>query len=269
MKVITRRIVSALIFVTFLLVLVVFVFCFEPVRRQGAVPLLTNEFYRSIHFPLAPYTLWCSSRSVDNAPPYPDMMNHFPRHEVLQKNWEVIRDEALAIYTNGQSKPIKGELFFTRIADEGWKRFYIKWYGPSGADARALCPRTCALLDTLPEVHLAMFSILEPGSEIIPHRGPLKGCLRYHLGLNCPPEARMLVDGLPYSWREGHDILFDDTYVHEVTTGLSTQPRVILFCDVERTMVDKFSHAVNRSIIRTVGPITTRSNDKTEHESRS
>jgi len=168
----------------------------------------------------------------------------------------------------GGAQKIKGERFFKTIADDGWKRFYIKWYGPAGADARALCPYTCSLLDDLPEVHLAMFSILEPGSVISPHSGPFKACLRYHLGLSCPPEAQILVDGIPYSWRDGEDVLFDDNYVHEVVNRSDTEPRIILFCDVERKMTTPTAARLNRAVCRTFGPLTTRSNDRTEKKSQ-
>jgi beta-hydroxylase len=113
-----------------------------------------------------------------------------------------------------------------------------------------------------------MFSILEPGSVIRPHSGPFKACLRYHLGLSCPPEAQILVDGIPYSWRDGEDVLFDDNYVHEVVNRSDTEPRIILFCDVERKMTTPTATRLNRAVCRTFGPLTTRSNDKTEKKSQ-
>jgi beta-hydroxylase len=250
------------------LIIVAAAACAEAVRRQGCIRPAPRDFYRSSSALLAPYSLWCARRSAGGAPPFPPMEVHFPRHTVLRDAWREIRAEALAIHAQGHAKKIKGDLFFTTIADDNWKRFYIKWYGPAGADARALCPRTCALLDALPEVHLAMFSILEPGAVIRPHTGPFKACLRYHLGLSCPPEARILVDGAPYTWRDGEDVLFDDTYIHEVANGSATQPRVVLFCDVERAMTGRVAARINHAICRAFGPLTTRANDKTEKASR-
>jgi beta-hydroxylase len=254
---------AALAMVVALLILA-FGVCGEAIRRQGRVRPRPRAFYRSSGALLAPYNLWCARRSAGGSQPYPPMELHFPRHAVLRDSWREIRDEALAIHTQGHAKKIKGDMFFKTIADDGWKRFYIKWYGPAGADARALCPRTCALLDTLPEVQLAMFSILEPGSVITPHTGPFKACLRYHLGLSCPPEARITVDGVPYTWRDGEDVLFDDTYTHEVTNRAAGRPRVILFCDVARAMSGPVAARVNRAACRMLGPLTTRANDKTE-----
>ena len=80
-----------------------------------------------------------------------------------------------------------------------------------------------------------MFSILEPGKHIPRHIGFFKGVLRYHLALEVPDEGEcyILVGGEKYSWKEGEDVLFDDTYLHEVWNKSSKQ-RVVLFCDVLR-----------------------------------
>lgn len=259
---------TQLVAAVILLIIILAAACGEAVRRRGRLRVPAREFYTSAAFPLAPFNLWCARRSAGGDPPFPPMAVHFPRHEALRANWEKIRDEALAVRARGLATKIKGDRFFRSIADDRWKKFYIKWYGPAGADARAVCPETCALLEGLPEVKLAMFSILEPGARIRPHVGPFKGAVRYHLGLSCPPEARLLVDGTPYSWRDGEDVLFDDTYVHEVVNGSATQPRVVLFCDIERTMAGGLSAGFNRLVCGALGPLTTRTNDKTEARSK-
>jgi beta-hydroxylase len=89
-----------------------------------------------------------------------------------------------------------------------------------------------------------------------------------HLGLSCPPEAAILVDGRRYSWRDGEDVLFDDTYVHEVANESATRPRVVLFCDVEARMAGPLSDWAARKACDLFGPLTTRANDKTEARSR-
>lgn len=162
------------------------------------------------------------------------------------------------------SKPIKDDLFFQGIADEGWKRFYIKWYGPVDPQARALCPRTSALIEAMPEVHLAMFSILLPGSVIPPHCGPTRMCLRYHMGLFTPNDdaCRIVVGGHAYSWRDGEDVMFDYTVLHDVENR-TAQPRVILFLDVERPQRGLLKH-VGHAMIKYGGPATTRANDAQE-----
>jgi beta-hydroxylase len=187
----------------------------------------------------------------------------------LEANWGAIRGEAMALYRGGKAGLIKGDPFFTRIADDGWRRFYLRWYGPIQQEARELCPATSALLDQLPEVRLAMFSFLAPGSKIVEHTGPSKGAKRYHLGLSCPPEARIVVDGAPYSWKDGEGVLFDDTFVHSVENASADQARVVLFCDVDTKLRGPLADSLNRQLLGWLAPLTTRTNDATEKKAGS
>nr|BFE90647.1 hypothetical protein GCM10020185_11830 [Pseudomonas brassicacearum subsp. brassicacearum] len=82
-----------------------------------------------------------------------------------------------------------------------------------------------------------MFALLPGDSHLNPHRDPFAGSLRYHLGLSTPnsDDCRIFVDGQIYAWRDGEDVMFDETYVHWVKNE-TPQTRVILFCDVERPL---------------------------------
>jgi len=232
----------------------------ESYRCQGQIP--HDHLYYYSTPPLQHlYNWWCQRNSVGPQEVFPHLDQYFPRHSSLQDRWKEIRKEAIWLYTHQRTRPIKHDLFFDQIADDKWNRFYLKWYGPCLPDARQLCPVTCSLLDRLPEVHLAMFSILNPGAKIRPHHGPFKGCLRYHLGLVTPklPSCSIHLDGQPYIWEDGKEILFDDTYHHYVQNN-TTQLRIVLFCDVERTMSSAFATSINRWVCHTYGPPTTRTN---------
>jgi beta-hydroxylase len=259
---------NKIIFIIIILIVVVFLLFIitgEFNRLQGEEVLSIREFYKSGRGLIAPYTVWCILNSNEKNTPFPNMELNFPNHNILKENWKIIRNEVMNIYNTGHAEKIKGDMFFKSIADNGWKKFYIKWYGPITKEAFELCPKTVKLIQQLPEVKLAMFSILEPGSKIKSHSGPFKGCIRYHLGLNCPDDAFIIVDGIKYTWKNGEDILFDDTFVHEVKNE-TNHLRVILFCDIERKMKDKFSQSVNKLIIDYVAPRTSRINDKQEKQ---
>ena len=82
----------------------------------------------------------------------------------------------------------------------------------------------------------AFFSILEPHTALIPHRGPYKGVLRYHLGLIIPQPDDLCgikVDGTVYHWQVGKSLIFDDTHTHEAWNN-SDEKRVVLFIDFKR-----------------------------------
>jgi beta-hydroxylase len=79
------------------------------------------------------------------------------------------------------------------------------------------------------------------------HRDPYAGSLRYHLGLVTPNDdgCWIDVDGERYSWRDGEDVIFDETYIHHAKNETPID-RIILFCDVERPMRFRWTQAVNQ-----------------------
>ena len=238
----------------------------ESIRTQGNVPLNAVDWYLTGHWILAPYNNWCSNNSILPSGPFPDLNTYFPEHIIFENNWKLIRDEALNACKQGYASKIKNDRFFTTIADDNWKKFYIKWYSDILPEAKILCPTLCKLLSQIPNVQLAMFSILEPGGIITPHCGPSKGALRYHLGLQCPKDndAEIVVDGVPYCWKDGEGVLFDDTYMHHVKNRSKDTTRIILFCDIIRKMNTETRTNINNYILKTLGPTINKVNNRQE-----
>lgn len=132
-----------------------------------------------------------------------------------------------------------------------WKTFVLVAFGKTIADNAALCPNTMALLDQVPQLENAWFSILAPGYHIPPHRGPTRALVRCHLGLLIPQPAKecwLRVDQERRHWQEGECLLFDDTYEHEVQNNTDGY-RTVLFLDVRRPM-DRFGTLLNRILLR-------------------
>ena len=170
--------------------------------------------------------------------------NMFPSNAVLQNDWKKIQYEALSVYEKKDKLRDMRDIgtmgnFNGLDAEKGkWKVFVLKWYNNSLENARRLCPETVALLDKCTDVHAAMFSILEPGKYIPPHKGPSTACLRYHLGLKIPKNRSncyIEVNKQKFHWEEGKALIFDDTYVHSVYNN-TDEPRIILFIDIERPL---------------------------------
>ncbi|BCQ28463.1 hypothetical protein NK8_66520 (plasmid) [Caballeronia sp. NK8] len=57
----------------------------------------------------------------------------------------------------------------------------------------------------------------------------------------------IIVDGERYSWRDGEEVVFDETYLPwaENKTGKN---RIILFFDIERPMKYRWAQAFNHSV---------------------
>jgi len=157
----------------------------------------------------------------------------FPHLHELRQVYSQIRAETEAALQH--AKPLSRELPFKGISDEKWKAIHLKWFGKVSPGASELFPSTLRALETMPEVQVAMISIMEPGAKTTLHFGASRLCLRYHLGLTTPndPACNIEVDGQPYHWRDGEDVMFDDTFLHQVHNNTG-KTRVILFLDVER-----------------------------------
>jgi len=202
---------------------------------------------------LAPYNVlmyWFSA--VPSAPVLPTAS--IPELAKLRENWQTIREEALALNDQGRIKAADkyNDFGFNSFFRTGWKRFYLKWYDEPLPSAKAACPKTVELLESIPGIEGAMFATLGPNSRLVRHRDPYAGSLRYHLGLVTPTssgECRIFVDGKPYTWHDGEDLLFDETYVH-YAENTTNETRIILFCDVERPLRTRAMTAVNRWVCR-------------------
>ncbi len=180
----------------------------------------------------------------------------------LDRNYPVIREELLGVLPDKRAIPRYHELdemqynISARVAPEkDWKIYPLDIMGVRPPAFCARCPRTTALLDRIPGLFEAFFSILEGGKSIPAHEGPYRGYLRYHLGLVVPekdPPSIRLKDRV-YTWKEGESVLFDDSWEHEVYNH-SDGDRVVLIVDIRRPMPRPFD-AVNRlaqSIMRRV-----------------
>jgi len=104
-------------------------------------------------------------------------------------------------------------------------------------------PRTCELIDTLPDLFInnatIKFSSLRPGTTIYPHCGPTNGRLRIHCALDVPTGqggeevATFFVGTDSRTWVEGECFVFDESCEHRVeVSSTATKPRTVLIADI-------------------------------------
>jgi beta-hydroxylase len=216
-----------------------------------------HRFYRQItdHSTLmAPYNALMYMFSAVPNKPFIDV-NQFPELKPLTDNWQTLREEALKLFDEGHIRAAAkyNDLGFNSFYRRGWKRFYVKWYNQPLPSAQALCPKTVALVESIPSVNGAMFALLPAGGDLGKHRDPFAGSLRYHLGLSTPnsDRCRIFVDGQPYSWRDGEAVMFDETFIHWAENKTETL-RVILFADIERPLTNRLMAKINHWFKNTV-----------------
>lgn len=172
----------------------------------------------------------------------------FPWLAELEAATEEIRGELLALLgsqaeafrpyvQNPASAPVNQwvELNHSRR----WSAFFL-WEDGQRNDAHcAQCPRTAALMETMPLAQVpgyapAVFlSVLEPGTRIPPHTGVTNTRLIVHLPLVIPEANKCFfrVGNETREFQEGHAWVFDDTIEHEAWND-SDLPRAILIFDI-------------------------------------
>jgi len=165
----------------------------------------------------------------------------FPWLAEFERHWQAVRAELLAVLECREELPRFQDISPDqwRISpDDKWRTFFLYGFGHRSDQNCEACPQTASLLDQVPGIQIAFFSILAPGKAIPEHRGITKGLVRGHLGLLVPPHPDrcfMNVGGVRRTWREGQVLLFDDTYPHSVRND-TDQERVVLLFDFPRPM---------------------------------
>ena len=161
----------------------------------------------------------------------------FPWVRQIEQEWHLIRAELDHVLLRQQELPGFHELATDVAAisrDRGWKSFLLTGYGASSEANIRQCPETWRIIQRIPGMKTAMFSIFEPGKHLPAHRGPYNGVLRLHLGLIVPeasPDALAIrVDRQICRWKEGKVLIFDDAYEHEAWNH-TDRTRVVLFVD--------------------------------------
>lgn len=175
-------------------------------------------------------------------PDTPKLSNeHFTFLSEFTDNWEVIRDEAKEVLKFRDAIPGFQEISpdqYRLATEQNWKTFVLYGFGQRLEKNTQLTPKTSAILEKVPNLQTAMFSILAPGYHIPAHKGVTKGILRSHIGLIIPKDrekCRIRVDDTITAWKEGEIFVFDDTYEHEVWND-TDEERVILLFDFDRPM---------------------------------
>ena len=169
-----------------------------------------------------------------------------PEAQSLIDNFDTIKSELNEVLKDYDNIPEFDKIDekqhnFINNDNKKWKTYVFKFYDDYNEENCKKCPETAKLLKKLP-LDLAMFSIMEKGKVLIPHRGPWRGLLRLHLGLDVPQGATITVDGEKYEWKEKELVLFDDTFEHSVVNP--TGRRVVLFMDLKRTHIPNTFHKI-------------------------
>lgn len=155
--------------------------------------------------------------------------------EVIRSS-PAIGDEWRSFAARGGRLPLIEDLISEDQGNEGpWRAGLLYHHGSPVRPLADEFPATVAALAAVPGLRSAMFSLLEPDTELPEHSGPNAGVLRFHLGVSCPGGASLRVGNRVEVYRDGEAILFDDTVPHSAWNR-GQHDRVTLFCEIERPL---------------------------------
>jgi beta-hydroxylase len=203
--------------------------------REQKTQTLAVRFGRAMRDPV---NGWLAKQSLMGDDPFVDPQE-LPGLVELGRHWRTIREELHPLLAQRDRIPAFRDISpdHRRIAtDTRWKSFFLEGYGFRAEENCARCPQTMALLKNVPGLVVAFFSIMEPGTQVPPHRGVTKAWYNCHLGLVVPEgQVGIEIAGRRVGWREGDWIVFDETNRHRVWNE-TAQSRVVLFLQVRRPM---------------------------------
>jgi ornithine lipid ester-linked acyl 2-hydroxylase len=144
----------------------------------------------------------------------------------LRDNWTGILDEWMK---TRQQDP--GKFWYQEELHNNRWRLNLLMHQDEKHPAWDRYPFTTRLLEGIPGLYVATFSLMEPGCVIHPHRGYQEVPVwRSHLGLICPPTATITVSSHTYEWKAGEMVVFDDRRKHSAVNP-TDQERLILIVD--------------------------------------
>ncbi|MDJ0866563.1 MAG: aspartyl/asparaginyl beta-hydroxylase domain-containing protein [Myxococcota bacterium] len=159
----------------------------------------------------------------------------------FEANWKAVRDELDAVLARRDAVAPIQEIQpdqYKVSPDDKWRVYFFCGFGYWSQRHRAECPETTRLLDQVPGLTAAFFSVLSPGKHVPLHTGVTKGLVRCHLGLKVPrggERCMMHIADQHFTWEEGKVVVFDDKWKHEVWND-TDEERVVLLFDFVRPM---------------------------------
>ncbi len=208
-----------------------------------------GRFYLTKHIwvpqePIENFNLRMSDKILSHMPKLPlggdEAMKAYPVLKELSSVHDKIKADLQHLLSHHEEIPTLNEVHPRDLFVPGraWRTFMLKIWGHEIKENTAAVPDTIAAINRIPGVHSALFSILAGGAELMPHRGPAAGVVRFHYPLIVPKEPEKCwieIGGHHFHWEEGVPLVFDDTREHWVKNQ-TDETRVVLIVDSDARM---------------------------------
>lgn len=216
-------------------------------------------FYASAHATLFPIN---SLLQLDFSPraaifSNADTISYFPISASLEEKWKEILAEGISMHeTIGGGNYLDNYNLNLNEADTNkWETIPLRLFGRDVDKNIKQCPILGEIVKNNSSIVSCMYSIIEAGKIIKPHKGPYDGLLRYQLGLEIPEgECYLHVNGEVYYWTAGKGVIFDEVYEHGVVNNTKYR-RIVLLIDIKRTYNSFVFNFINDVIVKIMGAI--------------
>lgn len=187
--------------------------------------------------------------------------NLLPFADQYEAAFSDIKHEMLSVLScREQFEPFQQDDYGSLLTSGGdWDAYFFYRHGNTYHENHLKCPKTAAALASLPLVHInahapeVCFSLMTPGTHILPHRGVSNSRAVLHFALQTPVQCRLnLCDITELAWQEGKVFAFDDTYLHEAWNR-SQQHRIVLLADIWNPYLEYEEQVAITQLVENIG----------------
>lgn len=153
--------------------------------------------------------------------------------ENLMENIQGIRKEAIQI-----SEDLSCGWVQNTSPTGCWYVYHLYNQGTKVHKNCTVCPFTLNLVESIGPFMKdcafgnAVISLIKPGTHITAHYGPTNCRLRCQIPLMIPADCSITVDLEKKQWQDSKPLIFDDSYLHEVTHNGCKGDRIVLILDL-------------------------------------
>jgi aspartate beta-hydroxylase len=194
----------------------------------------------------------------------------FPWYAQFEANFAAIREELASVMAAKEGiepflkfhRPEDVQGYLGGVEKPVWDAYFFYRHGERYDAHYRDCPRTGAGLDAVPLCQIrehapeVCFSVLTPGTHILPHRGVTNTRLVTHLPLVVPDNCAIHVGGEERVWHEGECFTFDDTFEHEAWNR-SDSTRVVMLLDVWNPHLTEVEREAVTVLVEGIGDFNT------------
>jgi aspartyl/asparaginyl beta-hydroxylase (cupin superfamily) len=172
----------------------------------------------------------------------------FPQFKLLENNYQVILDELKGVIEQTKKEklfePWIEKNLYQESNEEGWDVAPLMIGGVKINERCEKFPKLVSLTDQIDGIMSISFSLLKPGTHILPHKGYddySEKVYRYHLGLIVPQgDCGIRVEKDITQWGVGKSFIFDDYMIHEAW-NFTNETRIVLIIDFLKDLKNPIS----------------------------